>query len=118
MRFIVNEPARLDLTYDSLAGLSVGDALGAQFFMIDRSVDDLVAGRPPAGPWEWTDDTHMACSVVAELREHAAIDQDRLAAVFAERCEPYRGYGAAMRVAPLGAYVVSYLYSHVARSRA
>jgi ADP-ribosylglycohydrolase len=137
MTFVLHEPARLDLCYDSLHGLSVGDALGAQFFMVGRSLADLVAGRPPAGPWEWTDDTHMACSIVAELGKHGKIEQDRLADVFADRCEPYRGYGAgavvilhqirdgvpwrdaagaafggagscgngaAMRVAPLGAY--------------
>ncbi|MEN3613734.1 ADP-ribosylglycohydrolase family protein [Plantactinospora sp. ZYX-F-223] len=137
MSFVLHEPARLDLCYDSLHGLSVGDALGAQFFMVGRSPADLAAGRPPAGPWEWTDDTEMACSVVAELAAHGEIGQDRLAAAFAERCEPYRGYGAgavvilhrvrdgvpwreaardafggegscgngaAMRVAPLGAY--------------
>jgi ADP-ribosylglycohydrolase len=137
MTFVLHGSARLDLCYDSLEGLSVGDALGAQFFMPGRSVSDLAAGRPPEPPWEWTDDTHMACSIVAELRDHAEIDQDRLSAVFAERCEPYRGYGvgavtilhqvrdgqpwraaaaaafggqgscgngAAMRVAPLGAY--------------
>lgn len=131
------ERARLDLCYDSLAGLSVGDALGAQFFMVGRSLHDLVAGTPPPAPWEWTDDTEMACGLVAELRDHTTVDQDRLAASFAERCEPYRGYGAgavvilhairqgmpwreaaraafggegscgngaAMRVAPLGAY--------------
>src|SRR3954451_12686102 len=79
----------------------------------------------------------MACSVVAELHAGTAIDQDHLAAAFAERYEPYRGYGpgsivllrqirdgaswrdvaptsfnshgsmgngAAMRVAPLGAF--------------
>ncbi|MFC9434838.1 ADP-ribosylglycohydrolase family protein [Nocardia sp. NPDC057030] len=117
--------------------MSVGDALGAQFFVPGRSVPDLLAGRPPAGPWPWTDDTEMACSVYAEIRHRDAIDQDALAAVFADRCEPYRGYGggtvvvlheirdgrpwreaagaafdgrgswgngAAMRVAPLGAY--------------
>ncbi len=127
---------RLDLCYDSLAGLSVGDALGAQFFMAGRRPADLAAGTPPPGPWEWTDDTEMACSVVAELRMRGGIDQDVLADVFADRCEPYRGYGggavvvmhairegrpwweatrtlfdegsmgngAAMRVAPLGAY--------------
>jgi hypothetical protein len=50
------------LASDSLDGLSVGDALGAQFFMVGRSIPDLVAGRPPAAPWEWTDDTHMAGS--------------------------------------------------------
>lgn len=127
----------VDLAYACLDGLSVGDALGAQFFVPGRSVPDLVAGRPPAAQWEWTDDTEMACSVVAELRDHGDLDQERLAAAFADRCEPYRGYGpgavvilhrirdgvpwrqaagevfdgagscgngAAMRVAPLGAY--------------
>ncbi|WP_263407241.1 ADP-ribosylglycohydrolase family protein [Nocardia colli] len=117
--------------------MSVGDALGAQFFVPGRSVPDLLAGRPPAAPWPWTDDTEMACSVYAEIRARGHIDQDALAAVFADRCEPYRGYGggtvvvlheirdgrpwhdaagaafegrgswgngAAMRVAPLGAY--------------
>ncbi|RAS63215.1 ADP-ribosylglycohydrolase [Lentzea atacamensis] len=82
----------------------------------------------------------MACNLVAELRDHGDIDRDRLAARFAHRCEPYRGYGAgaftilrkirqgtpwkeaagsafngqgscgngaAMRIAPLGAYFVN-----------
>ncbi len=126
-----------DTAYDSLVGLSVGDALGAQFFGPGRAVSDLHAGRPPAPPWQWTDDTEMACSVYTEVLDRGRIDRDALAAVFAERCEPYRGYGpgtvvvlheirdgrpwadaagavfggngswgngAAMRVAPLGAY--------------
>ncbi|MFD6389238.1 ADP-ribosylglycohydrolase family protein [Nocardia sp. NPDC060259] len=128
---------RFETARDSLDGLSVGDALGAQFFVPGRSVSDLLAGRPPAGPWEWTDDTEMACSVFTEVRERGRIERDALAATFADRCEPYRGYsggtvvvlhqirdgrpwaeaagalfdgqgswgnGAAMRVAPLGAY--------------
>ena len=140
MRIVLHARARLDLAYDSLNGLSVGDALGAQFFMVGRSLSDLVAGKPPRGPWEWTDDTEMACNLVAELRDHGDIDQDRLATTFADRCEPYRGYGAgaftilrkirqgtpwkdaassafdgqgscgngaAMRIAPLGAYFVA-----------
>ena len=94
MTFVVYESTRLGLLYDSLNGLSVGDALGAQFFMLGRSLDELIAGRPPAEPWEWTDDTHMACSVAAELRDHGRIGEDRLAALFADRCEAYRGYGA------------------------
>ncbi|MEV4136035.1 ADP-ribosylglycohydrolase family protein [Dactylosporangium sp. NPDC049742] len=94
MRFALTERVRLGLVDDSLAGLSVGDALGAQFFMVGRSVGDLVAGRVPDGPWEWTDDTHMACSVVTELRDGPAIDQDRLAARFSLRYESHRGYGA------------------------
>ncbi|WP_278262996.1 ADP-ribosylglycohydrolase family protein [Nocardia sp. AG03] len=124
---------------DSLDGLSVGDALGAQFFIMGRSLPGLRAGNPPPGPWDWTDDTEMACGVVAELRRHQRIDQDRLAVGFARRFSPERDYGhatvttlrrirdgkhwretataafdgqgscgngAAMRVAPLGAYYV------------
>jgi ADP-ribosylglycohydrolase len=82
-----------EICYDSLDGLSVGDALGAQFFVPGTSVAQFVAGRTPDGPWQWTDDTEMACSIVAELRDDAIIDQDRLAAAFAERFDPYRGYG-------------------------
>ncbi|MFE3056205.1 ADP-ribosylglycohydrolase family protein [Nocardia sp. NPDC059239] len=77
---------------DSLEGLSVGDALGAQFFVPGRSVPELIAGRPPAPPWEWTDDTEMACTVFDEIRARGRIDRDALAAAFADRCEPYRGY--------------------------
>ncbi|MDG4775194.1 ADP-ribosylglycohydrolase family protein [Solwaraspora sp. WMMD792] len=84
----------LDLCYDSLDGLSVGDALGAQFLVPGTSLAALLDGDPPAGPWPWTDDTEMACSIVAELRERDGINQDSLAARFAERFEPYRGYGA------------------------
>ncbi|MDO3645883.1 ADP-ribosylglycohydrolase family protein [Nocardia mangyaensis] len=124
---------------DSLDGLSVGDALGAQFFIMGRSLPGLRAGNPPPGPWDWTDDTEMACSVVAELRRHQSIDPDRLARGFARRFSPERDYGhatvttlrriregknwretaatafdghgscgngAAMRVAPLGAFYV------------
>jgi ADP-ribosylglycohydrolase len=128
---------RLALCLDSLAGLSVGDALGAQYFVPGNTPDDLIAGVvPSSGTWDWTDDTEMACSVVANLAEYGGIDRDALAEAFARRCEPYRGYGAgtvvtlhairtgvdwrtaarsafgggsmgngaAMRVAPLGAY--------------
>ncbi|WP_030443754.1 ADP-ribosylglycohydrolase family protein [Actinoplanes subtropicus] len=134
----------LDLCRDSLDGLSVGDALGAQFFVPGNSYAELAAGRPPRAPWPWTDDTEMACSVFSELRARGDIDSDRLAAAFAQRYEPYRGYGggavvilhqirdgtdwrqaarsafdgqgsmgngAAMRVAPLGAF-------HAGNSRA
>ncbi|MGR6318545.1 ADP-ribosylglycohydrolase family protein [Micromonospora soli] len=137
MTFTLFPDTRLTLARDALAGLSVGDALGAQFFVPGRHPADLAAGRLPAPPWPWTDDTEMACSVVAELNETGRIDRDRLALAFAEHCEPYRGYGpgavtilrlirtgtpwpvaaasafdgegscgngAAMRVAPLGAW--------------
>ena len=154
----LDRTGRLALAHDSLQGLSCGDALGAQFFVPGRVLapgpdpGDLSDGRWPTAPWPWTDDTEMACTVVTELHDlpetdsagtdsagtgRAGIDQDRLALRFAQRCEPYRGYGpgsvvtlhavrdgvpwrraaaeafggrgslgngAAMRVAPLGAY--------------
>ncbi|MFY1701510.1 ADP-ribosylglycohydrolase family protein [Micromonospora sp. WMMA1923] len=93
MTFTLFADSRLSLARDALAGLSVGDALGSQFFVPGRHPGELAAGHLPPPPWQWTDDTEMACSVVAELAESGRIDPDRLARVFAERCEPYRGYG-------------------------
>ncbi|WP_231992940.1 ADP-ribosylglycohydrolase family protein [Nocardia seriolae] len=126
-----------DLMLDALNGLSVGDAVGAEFPVLRRPLGELATGELPPGRWEWTDDTEMACSVVAELLEHGEIDQDRLVAAFAERIDQRRDYGfmtvdtlgrirqgapwrtvtaaafggqgscgngAAMRVAPLGAF--------------
>jgi ADP-ribosylglycohydrolase len=137
MGIVLTESTRLGYAADSLVGLSVGDALGAQYFMVGRKVDDLLAGVVPPPVWEWTDDTEMACSLVWMLAEAGRVHQDLLAAAFAQRCEPNRGYGAgaftilrqirqglpwreaagaaydgqgscgngaAMRVAPLGAY--------------
>ncbi|WP_255222335.1 ADP-ribosylglycohydrolase family protein [Nocardia otitidiscaviarum] len=39
-----------------------------------------------------TDDTEMACSIYVQLHSRDHIDHDALAAAFADRCEPYRGY--------------------------
>ncbi|WP_255219268.1 ADP-ribosylglycohydrolase family protein, partial [Nocardia tenerifensis] len=83
----------IDLMLDSLDGLSVGDSLGQQFPVMRRSIADLRAGNLPAGPWGWTDDTEMACGVVAQLCGHGEIDQDRLAVAFARRFDPRRDYG-------------------------
>ncbi|RMD83778.1 MAG: ADP-ribosylglycohydrolase family protein [Candidatus Dadabacteria bacterium] len=127
----------------SLEGLSLGDAFGEQFFASSRPISDCVRERrlPPA-PWHYTDDTIMACSILEVLASASHIDQDLLAARFAERYRqaPGRGYGAmahkilralaagqdwrrvsaaafggqgsmgngaAMRVAPVGAYYAS-----------
>lgn len=120
----------------SLDGLSVGDAFGELFFFI--SPDRATLADLPAGPWRWTDDTHMALSIVEVLKKYGRVNQDALASAFADRYldEPHRGYGggarrllariatgadwrkaapalfdggscgngAAMRVAPLGAF--------------
>ena len=118
----------------SLTGLAVGDAFGARI-LLPGDHPDVVGRRLPIPPWEWTDDTEMACSVFAVLRSHGVIDPDALAASFAAHVDPARGYGpgaewrlnqiragqpwravnttdgrgswgngAAMRVAPLGAW--------------
>ncbi|MFI7010761.1 ADP-ribosylglycohydrolase family protein [Streptomyces sp. NPDC050145] len=127
---------RADRALSSLRGLSVGDALGSQFF-VPENYPLLKRRDLPDGPWQWTDDTEMACSVVAVLARHCRIDQDDLARSFAEHHDFDRGYGpavnrllrlvreggdwrelasalfkgqgswgngAAMRIAPLGAY--------------
>ena len=83
----------LDNALLSLEGLSVGDAFGELFFFLSPVVSAL--HELPAGPWRWTDDTHMALSVVEILREYGRIEQDALAKAFTKRftVEPFRGYG-------------------------
>ena len=122
----------------SLEGLSVADALGERLCLHTDIAGALVAARAlPAAPWQWTDDTQMALSVVAVLRNQGGIDPESLARSFADHCDASRGYsaatlellgrlraggdwrveagqrfggrgswgnGAAMRVAPVGAY--------------
>ncbi|MFB6790017.1 ADP-ribosylglycohydrolase family protein [Streptomyces olivaceus] len=79
----------------SLRGLSVGDALGSQFFV---PANHPLLGRRelPPGTWQWTDDTEMACSVVAVLAAHQRVDQDALAHSFAHHHDFDRGYGPAV----------------------
>jgi ADP-ribosylglycohydrolase len=127
----------LELAFLSLEGLALGDAFGEQFFRKQNRA--LIPRRQlPAGIWRWTDDTHMALSIVEMLEEAGTIIPDELAKKFAYRFskDAHRGYGrgaahllsaiangaswrdfapklfnggsygngAAMRVAPLGAY--------------
>lgn len=73
----------------------MGDALGSQFFA-PANYPALYSGDLPSGDWRWTDDTEMACSVLAVLDEHGAIDQDALAVSFAEHHDTDRGYGPAV----------------------
>ncbi|WP_067502844.1 ADP-ribosylglycohydrolase family protein [Actinoplanes sp. TFC3] len=109
MSFTLFPDTRAALAADSLAGLSVGDALGAQFFIPGQSLD-----APPAPPWPWTDDTEEACCIVDALKATAAeveqaagedksgagegkpgggFDRDLFARLLGERFDPYRGYG-------------------------
>jgi ADP-ribosylglycohydrolase len=86
---------RLSRALSSLRGLALGDALGSQFF-VPANYPALQSGTLPPGGWQWTDDTEMACSVVAVVGSHGAIDQDALAASFAQRHDFDRGYGPAV----------------------
>ncbi|MCZ7457574.1 ADP-ribosylglycohydrolase family protein [Streptomyces sp. WMMC940] len=86
---------RLERALASLRGLSVGDALGSQFF-VPSNYPLLKRRALPSGPWQWTDDTEMACSVVAVLAAHSRIDQDALARSFADHHDLDRGYGPAV----------------------
>ncbi|MER7132888.1 ADP-ribosylglycohydrolase family protein [Streptosporangium saharense] len=121
----------------SLHGLALGDAFGSQFF-VPANRHALSGRLLPPDPWQWTDDTEMACSIYRVLADHGVVDQDRLAESFADRHDFDRGYGpatnrmlrlvreggdwrtlsselfdgkgswgngAAMRVAPLGAWL-------------
>jgi len=83
----------LEYALKSLDGLSTGDAFGELFF--GRSPYELSFEDLPVGPWKWTDDTHMALSIVQCLRTHKHIEQDSLAGMFSKRYikNPNRGYG-------------------------
>ncbi|MFF7333739.1 ADP-ribosylglycohydrolase family protein [Streptomyces sp. NPDC008150] len=91
----MNTDERLDRALASLRGLAVGDALGSQYF-VPANLPLLRRREVPDGPWQWTDDTEMACSVVAVLGSHRRIDQDALAHAFADHHDFDRGYGPAV----------------------
>jgi len=95
MSFTLFPDTRLALAADSLAGLSVGDALGAQYFVPGNTVADLVRGDLPTPPWSWTDDTEEACCLVTALTggNEQDFDRDRFADLLGRHFDAYRGYG-------------------------
>jgi ADP-ribosylglycohydrolase len=87
---------RLQRALLSLDGLSVGDAFGECFFGNPRIAEQRIRRREaPPPPWEYTDDTAMALSIVRCLRRRNRIEPDELAKAFAHEYgrEPHRGYG-------------------------
>lgn len=85
--------ARMARARLSLLGLSIGDSFGECFFAADAK-KRIASRRLPDPPWYYTDDTEMALSIVDVLDACGRIDQDRLAASFARRYDPRRGYGS------------------------
>ncbi|MEO0934765.1 MAG: ADP-ribosylglycohydrolase family protein, partial [Cyanobacteria bacterium J06641_2] len=89
---------RLNRAFNSLQGLSVGDAFGEKFFLHPNVAENIIASRAiPALPWYYTDDTQMSLSIYWVLREYGEINQDELAKHFARRYDEERGYGAGMQ---------------------
>jgi len=79
-------------------GLLLGDAFGSQFNDLEPldipPLDlDYVRLHPPDS---YTADTQMAISVLEEMVEHGAVDQNRLRERFLKRFTPWRGYGGGM----------------------
>lgn len=113
-----------DAAADSLRGLALGDGFGERWFFRGNSeAIAMIRARhiPEESPWHWTDDTAMALAIVHVLRDRGEIEPAELAAAFAANyaADPMcwsdharelfdgqgsLGDGAAMRVAPLGAW--------------
>jgi ADP-ribosylglycohydrolase len=88
--------ARMQRVQLALDGLSVGDALGSQFFRPGVYSACFQAKAVPEGRWSYTDDTEMALGIAEVLDGYGYIRQDSLARVFSRRYfqDIYRGYGA------------------------
>jgi ADP-ribosylglycohydrolase len=67
----------------SLEGLSLADAFGEIHYQ--RYPDFSPRADLSAAPWPWTDDTHMAPSIVGMPSRHTAIHQDEVARAIARR---------------------------------
>ena len=96
---MVTHTERLERARLSLEGLSVGDALGGFLEGSNRAKTSIIwkNRQPPEIEWHYTDDTNMALSIYAILRQHETIKQDELARHFGKHFEPQRGYGAGAR---------------------
>ena len=86
------------LMRQSLEGLSVGDAFGERFFQPPGILEAALQERriPTRAPWNWTDDTAMAISLVETLSAHGTLEPHDFAHRLGRRytAEPSRGYGS------------------------
>ncbi|NUP49750.1 MAG: ADP-ribosylglycohydrolase family protein [Catenulispora sp.] len=98
----MSDAADRQAAFASLRGLALGDGFGERwFFRGNREAIEMIKHRTAPGdqPWHWTDDTAMALSVLRVLLRHGEVEQQDLAAAFAESfaADPMRGYGRGMR---------------------
>jgi len=87
---------RWDRACVALEGLSLGDAFGQCFFQGSDADERIAREEPPLPPWNFTDDTQMALSIVESLGRHQRIDPSYLAESFATHYEYERAYGPTM----------------------
>jgi ADP-ribosylglycohydrolase/predicted phosphodiesterase len=82
----------------ALEDLSIGDALGERYFGHPEEANARITARTlPDGPWRWTDDTLMACSIVDALARDGELQAATLHASLARHVDLDRGYGPATR---------------------
>jgi ADP-ribosylglycohydrolase len=88
----------LERAHLALTGLAIGDAIGGFFEFSSGRISRYITNRKlPNGIWHWTDDTQMALSIFAVLRQCANMNQDLFAASLVNRYEKSRGYGMTTR---------------------
>ncbi len=90
---------RVELAKRSLTGISIGDAFGDSFFRDRELVESALINKTiPETEWRYTDDTIMAIPILQSLEKYGEINQDFIAAKFAENYskDRHRGYGPSM----------------------
>lgn len=92
---MVEQSIKLQRAEQALLGLRVGDAFGSYFEMWRASVNRRYISKRsmPDEIWKYTDDTEMALSIYAVLRQFGKINQDDLIIKFLEHYTDSRGYG-------------------------
>ena len=96
----MDHESRLELAWDVLEGLSVGDALGKATSYNFYEVRDAIGKvQPGTCTLRYTDDTEMALVVYDTLSKLKAFNEDYIAWSFAMRYrkDPDRGYGRMAR---------------------
>ncbi len=89
----------LERLWGAALGAMCGDALGAPLEGMSPAdiqaqhgrVSAMLPGRLPAG--SYTDDSQMMIAILENLCAHGGLEPKSLAAAFARRFEPHRGYG-------------------------
>ncbi|NML38123.1 hypothetical protein HHL17_13035 [Chitinophaga sp. G-6-1-13] len=90
------KPGTPELAWQSLWGLSIGDAFGETFFGKETVIVERIAEKTlQDGEWLFTDDTVQGIGVFRTLSACGVIDQDFLAKELAHNylLDDYRGYG-------------------------